>query len=471
MKHLLCALGIWLTASVAGAQTFVNAANGSDMTGGGALTSIATTPSINVASTNHLVVGVRWAVFNGLADPVVTDTAGNTFTPSSCARVETTMNTGNWLKIYYAQNTTGNANDIVTASWSGGTTVWFASIVVLQHTGVALSSSLDTCSTTGSESTPTCTSASYTTTTANQVIVTFAQQNDIGWAWSAGTGNTLRQQDGSNVLGAQTQVVTGIQTTQTEFMTSAGTGIDCAVVVTTFKAAGTSISYVNASVGSDLTGTPTTTLDLSPMNLASGNHVMVGVRWAVGSAGDPSVSDTAGNNYIPVGSPCGPFTNVVRMMAFYAQNTAANPSNVIRVTWPVTATFMVGAAMQHSGVSGTTGVNACATGMGMTPTITSGSYTTTAANTVIGSFASQENVNQTWTAGGAAVLRIQDDDEVFGAQSRIVSAIQTGATESMVSPGSGDVANIITIAFAEGASSGGGGGGGTHKRRMLLGVK
>jgi len=121
-------------------------------------------PAANHTSGNLLVV------FVGMNSSSVTvssiaDTAGNTYTKVTSIKDSEINDT---IECWYAKNITGNANNVVTATFSGS--VGYRTITVDQYSGCDTSAPLDQYNTGTGENTAPIT-GNITTTAANEVLV------------------------------------------------------------------------------------------------------------------------------------------------------------------------------------------------------------------------------------------------------------------------------------------------------------
>lgn len=107
----------------------------------GAGTTIVQDTSLNTTTGNHIVVTVNNWDSDSNAGVITgcTDTASNSYVKA--IGVYRSGTTQMRAEVWYAENITGNAANIVTATFTG--TVSFARIVVCEWSGVAISSSLD----------------------------------------------------------------------------------------------------------------------------------------------------------------------------------------------------------------------------------------------------------------------------------------------------------------------------------------
>lgn len=146
-----------------------------------ALTSISA-PAINMTSGNLYIVGF-WTQSTDIDSSVhVTDTAGNTYTQIG-ANVTNNVNIG---RMFYAINTTGNASNVIKATWSTGSGsydnifVWEVSSSVANFTSNPVHANS---SDTGLSSFPT---GSVLTVGANAIIFATLEADGQGIAGIAG---------------------------------------------------------------------------------------------------------------------------------------------------------------------------------------------------------------------------------------------------------------------------------------------
>ena len=188
--------------------------------------------ALAVTAGNHLVVALTWLPFGSNAAPTLADTAGNTFTHIASCLFLSPSNTR--VAMFYAESVAGNAADVITATFPDAM-VQYPIIGVVQHSGVASSGSFDVCSS-GADMTPSCASPSLTTTSANEVIVTLAQQAQVFQTWS-GTG--LRVSDSPYSSGALFSEIVSSAGAYTITATSTDTTpVECTVFTATFRQAG-----------------------------------------------------------------------------------------------------------------------------------------------------------------------------------------------------------------------------------------
>lgn len=199
------------TYTIAAAPTFVNAQ--SNENSGSSVTTIATA-GISHTAGNALAVGCSFNISGASPTVTVTNTAGDTFTQVDKFDDGFTLIT---TATFYAKNIAGNASDVVTCTLSTARTT--PGITVMQFTGLNTSAPLDQHVTGNTDSSATVTSASFTTTSASEVIVAFgtAYTELNPQTWTADTGYTIPS-GGASGFGASVgeyKIVSSIQTAVT----------------------------------------------------------------------------------------------------------------------------------------------------------------------------------------------------------------------------------------------------------------
>jgi len=198
------------------AIAYVNSASGGSRL---SLTSISTN-AFSVTTGNLIVVGVRND--GGGAVTGVSDTAGNTYTQISAIVP---------YSLFYAKNITGNASNVITASFGASI---FNAIDAVQYSGLDKTSPLDATATgTGSGST-TITSGTFSTSSADQIIVAGCQQSFVGASWTAESNYTKRVESYENITMIEDKIVSTTQSSITSSASSSST-VDKVILVATFK--------------------------------------------------------------------------------------------------------------------------------------------------------------------------------------------------------------------------------------------
>jgi len=198
-------------------------------------------PSLNVTSTNTLVVGCFTAdSTSGTTVTSVTDSpAGNSFSSVTALYNAGGNNGATSLQIWAAYNVTGNSADVVTCNFNRNTSGGYQNITVLQFSGV-LTSGFDQTATgyTSGASTPTVTSSSFTPGVSGEVSTAFAGFQSYGGAIVADTspvyivpsGGT----DSTNGAGGE-YLLNAATSSQTAAASTTGANKNANIVVATFK--------------------------------------------------------------------------------------------------------------------------------------------------------------------------------------------------------------------------------------------
>lgn len=216
------------------AISLVNTAHGTNQSGS-SVSPVAT--GAFVATAGNLIVAIVRQDDDLNGPTSVSDTAGNSYSNV----VTATMSSGDLIGLWYAKNITGNAANVVSATWAAGHS--FNAVLTLQYSGCDTTSPLDAHAFGTTISASTIVSGSFTTTAANEVIVVGGSNNSLsntysGGAIGSGTG-TFEVADGAagaEMIGATDLIVSAIQTGITAAMGfTAGTIGE--IVVATFKSA------------------------------------------------------------------------------------------------------------------------------------------------------------------------------------------------------------------------------------------
>lgn len=184
---------------------------------------------------NLIAVEIRWSG-SGITITSITDTAGNTYVQAG-TDIDTVA-LGAHVALWYAQNTAGNGSNIVTIHFSGGggSGVY---VTNAQYSGLATSNALDTTDRAAATSTSV-TSAGFTTTTANQLIVSVVgvEGGSGSTLTPSGTSGSYTTRSMSNVgvdvAGIADIIVAATQSGKTATWTSTASD-SIAILVATFK--------------------------------------------------------------------------------------------------------------------------------------------------------------------------------------------------------------------------------------------
>ncbi len=180
------------------------------------------TPATSLTAGNLLVVT---ATSYDVSISGVADTAGNTYTRITGAITGSPQH----IDLWYAQNTLGNASNVVTVTFAQAASDRF--VIAAQYSGLKTAGALDV-SATGVISDVSVTSGAYTTTQADELIVA-SVHSQIDNTWTPGSGFTLQATGGAGFQYID-RIVSAIQTSQTASMTGSENSAK-GIVVATFK--------------------------------------------------------------------------------------------------------------------------------------------------------------------------------------------------------------------------------------------
>ena len=185
------------------------------------------------------------------------------------------------------------------------------------------------------------------------------------------------------------------------------------------------IAYVNGATGSNVNGSPKTSLSAAAFVATAGNTIIVGFR----AMSNVTVTDTAGNTYYRVVHNYGA-TNIGDMSMFYAKNITGHASNVVTASGDSSGYLEICVA-QYSGLDKVSplDVGGSINNSVVSNSVTSPSFTTTQANELIICFATIATLAATFTAGSGYTLRNATAASVF--QEKIVSSIQSSVTATI----------------------------------------
>lgn len=210
--------------------SYTSVATGADNDGGNA-TTIATTAGLNTAIGDLIVVGTRNYNFASQVVSTITDTAGNTYSKAT----STDSSALDRTEIWYTKATASHSNNIITVTFTSNTQ--YRNVIATKYTGAA-DSPLDTTAISTTQTTNTVTSNSFTTSQAEEVIVSFAQAASTASNWTAGGSSTERAETTYGVTMQQDWIVSSIQTGQT-VSASHGSAATKTIIVATFKGTAT----------------------------------------------------------------------------------------------------------------------------------------------------------------------------------------------------------------------------------------
>jgi hypothetical protein len=193
----------------------------------------------NCTAGNLLIATARWTETPYTA--TIADTAGNTWATDG---PYTDANSGHRLQMWYAYNITGNASNVVTITFSTNSSN--SGVSVMEFSGERTSSDpLDAhgynVSTSGNQ--PSVTSGTFSTASANEVIVAGSATNNFGEAYTADTGYTIPSGATQDYVTSQYKIVSSTQSSVTATM-NWSPNISGTIGVLTFVAAAAASSIV-----------------------------------------------------------------------------------------------------------------------------------------------------------------------------------------------------------------------------------
>lgn len=174
-------------------------------------------PAFAAVAGNLIAVCVKWDTSNGTTISSITDTAGNTYSLIAGSHVvvvgEITQQWG------YTIAANAHAENVVTANFSSSNP-WFKAIDVVQFSGIDAASPQDIVATAFNTSANEIISSSFTTDTADELILVGAiRHNALGeaWAWTPSSYETIAESAGEGNGGrlvVAARIVSEIQTSQ-----------------------------------------------------------------------------------------------------------------------------------------------------------------------------------------------------------------------------------------------------------------
>jgi hypothetical protein len=127
------------------------------------------------------------------------------------------------------------------------------------------------------------------------------------------------------------------------------------------------------------TSSVSTVANAVTFNAVAGNLLVTLVQWQVNNFS--SIADTAGNTWVQAGTEVVSGNNKCRI--YYAENCAANASNVVTVTFSAASTYRAIVVHQFSGVATSSSLDDAKNATGSSTTPATASLTATASEDVI----------------------------------------------------------------------------------------
>lgn len=182
----------------------VNITTASDATGSNVANPF-TTPAANHSSGNLLAVLIRTAIFGSITS--ITDTAGNTY--QRFGNTYSDVGANDFVQWWYAKNIIGNASNVLSVTFTSN--VQFAALLVYQIAGADPGSPTDTGADVGNAtvSTTVATSPSFSTASANEIILFGCNVAALSETWTAGLigGVTATLNTDSNKIASAEYVI------------------------------------------------------------------------------------------------------------------------------------------------------------------------------------------------------------------------------------------------------------------------
>lgn len=180
------------------------------------------------------------------------------------------------------------------------------------------------------------------------------------------------------------------------------------------------------------------------ISTTTGNLIVVAVRSNAGIS-VTSVTDTAGNTYTLIDTQIAPIYNSPLTM-FYAKNITGNASNVVTANFSGSVNYRGISVQEISGADTTNPFDVSAKGSANGPDVTTGSFTTTVADTIVVCGMTPEAVGESYTPGSGYTIPSGATSDYTTSQYQIFSSIQSSATASC-STGNTNGKAIIAAAF------------------------
>lgn len=188
-----------------------------------------------------LVVAVRGAVQPSNPILSVKNTAGVSLLPIPQSYVESASGSGQSCYFFYLPNTTGNAADVMTVTFTSAIT--YVALCVWEVSGADATAPFDVAGLGHSASATSITTGAFTTNYANEIILVMAGWFSLNDSISFSAGYTLDSGAYPNFTneeycGAAHKIVSSIQTGVTVTATETNAAAGCSIAAVTFRAAG-----------------------------------------------------------------------------------------------------------------------------------------------------------------------------------------------------------------------------------------
>ena len=407
----------------------------------GTSSSSLTSDTVSLTAGNSIIVAITWALDNQSVSSI-SDTASNSYS----LIIAHDNGSDQWVELWAATDTAGNASNQLTITMSGTVRYWAVNTV--QYSGLETSSvanMVDLTSTGTQAANATVTSSAWgPTTQADEVLLAAVRISNNGSSFTADTGYAVAVEDTQPSSAIETQIVSAIQSggANTVSMTY-GSSTSWVLAFVALKASGGgggggAITEINSSLGEDFTGTTATSLTSTAASLTAGNANIVGITFYANQT-ISGCTDTAGNTYTQVVS----FSDALNQRAaIYAVTDAlGHASNVVTCTTSGNVAYWVVHTVQYSGlevdsVAAMVDVTSSGeSGFGTTGT-TPGWGPTTTADELLFCVVRVSTNNGAFTEQMGYTITSEDTNVHSAVQTQIVAAIQPSG------------ANVCTMSYS-----------------------
>ncbi len=183
------------------------------------------------------------------------------------------------------------------------------------------------------------------------------------------------------------------------------------------------------------------TVSTTAFAAGSGNLIVVFASQRTSGLISASVSDTAGNTYLPVASAAVGATGSCGM--WYAKNIAGNAANVVTVAFSAPAGQAAVSATEYSGLDQTAPLDLSATGTAAGANgVLSGAFTAAAGELMVAGAAAASSGN-TFSPGAGFSVEGQDPGGFEAVEDQVTGSAQSRATASMSAGGSTDWGMVV----------------------------
>lgn len=198
---------------------------------------------------------------------------------------------------------------------------------------------------------------------------------------------------------------------------------------------GGGISLHSSCVATPSGGVGATSIQTGSCNVSTNDVVMVACSQDTDTTAPTGVTDTIGNTYTHLSAADATYSTTILLTSWWTKSTGSNASNKATCTWSGSHTYRAAQQRAYSGLTGSS--DATMTASAQAASLTSSTFTTTAANEAIIACVNAGSTN-TYTAGtiaGASATNLLADgssgSQDLACEDLIVSSIETSQTASM----------------------------------------